>query len=77
MTVITREYAAGALLAEVCNINFDPLKTITLRCAKTPVSVEYLTGAGTWEALPFTAEGDNIKLPYPLACYELVILKVR
>ena len=77
VTVITREYADGTQLAEVCNINFDPLKNITLRCAKTPVSVEYLTGAGSWEALPFTAEGENIKLPYPLGCYELVILKVR
>ncbi len=76
VTVITREYTDGALLAEVCNINFDPLKSVTLRCACTPEKIEFLTGSGQWQALPFTVDGENIKIPYTLGCYELVILKI-
>ena len=77
VTVITREYADGALLAEICNINFDPLKTLSLRCAKMPLKIEYLTGAGSWEEIPFTVEEGLVRIEYPLGCYELVLLKIR
>ena len=76
VTVITREYADGSLLAEVCNINFDPLKEITLHCAKIPSKIEFLQGDGTWKELPFTVENDDVKVAYQLDCYELVILKI-
>ena len=78
VTVITREYEDGSLLAEVCNINFDPLKTIELRCAKTPEKIEYLTGVeGAWQEIPFRVEGDKVFIDYELACYELAVLKIR
>ena len=76
VTVITREYADGALLAEVCNINFDPLKTITLHCAKTPEKMEYLAGDGTWQPADFTIDGKAVKVNCSLACYELVIFRI-
>ena len=77
VTVITREYTDGSLLAEVCNINFDPLKTLQLRFARIPSKIEYLTGAGNWEELPFTVEDGLVKVERTLGCYELVILKVN
>lgn len=76
VTVITREYDNGALLAEVCNINFDPMKSIELRCAKTPEKVEYLAGDGSWHDACCTIEGEKVKLEYKLDCYELVILRI-
>ena len=77
VTVITRAYPEGGLLAEVCNINFDPLKRIALRCAETPSCVERLTGAGEWIEVPFEAEGDTVTVEIPLACYELAVLRLK
>ena len=77
VTVITRQYAGGGLLAEVCNINFDPLKNIELHCAVTPSKVEYLAGDGTWQEANYTAADGVIKLDYSLGCYELVILRIN
>jgi len=76
VTVITREYEDKSILCEVCNINFDPLKAIDLRCAKTPEKIEYLAGDGTWKNANFTVEGETVKVSYPLSCYELVIFRI-
>ena len=77
VTVITREYDDKSILCEVCNINFDPLKEISLRCAKTPEKIEYLAGDGSWHEMPFTLDGNTVKIARTLACYELVIFKIR
>ena len=61
----------------MCNINFDPLKNIELHCAKTPSTVEYLAGDGTWQEAHYTAADGVIKLDYSLGCYELVILRIN
>ena len=76
VTLITREYEDSSILCEVCNINFDPLKIIELRCAKTPEKIEYLAGDGTWKSADFTVENETVKVNYPLNCYELVIFKL-
>jgi hypothetical protein len=76
VTLITREYPDGAILAEICNINFDPPKKIGLRCAACPHKVEHLTGEGKWVSVPFTAAADGISVEYPLGCYELVVLRL-
>jgi hypothetical protein len=76
VTLITREYEDSSILCEVCNINFDPLKVIELRCAKTPEKIEYLAGDGTWKSADFTVENETVKVNYPLNCYELVIFKL-
>ena len=77
VTVITLEYSDGALLTEVCNINFDPLKRIALRCAKTPSRVERLTGAGEWAEASFEVKGETVTVEIPLGCYELAVLKLK
>ena len=77
ITVVTRKYPDGAILAEVCNLNFDPLKQIALRCAAAPREVERLTGDGKWVRTPFQADGDCIRADIPLACYELAVLRIR
>ena len=76
ITVITREYEDKSILCEVCNINFDPLKEISLRCAEVPEKIEYLAGDGTWHDMPFTLEDDTVKIKHTLACYELMIFKI-
>ena len=76
VTLVTREYPDGAILAEICNINFDPLKKIGLRCAACPHKVERLTGEGKWVSVPFTAAAGGISVEYPLGCYELAVLKL-
>ena len=77
VTVITREYPDGSILAELCNINFDPLKTIELHCGRTPESIEYLTGDGQWKKASYEVSENVVKLNHELGCYELVILKIR
>ena len=77
ITALARKYPDGTVLAEICNINFDPLKKISLRCAEIPIEVERLTGDGTWVKAPFEADGNIIKVNIPLACYELAILRIR
>ena len=77
ITVVTRQYPDGAILAEVCNLNFDPLKQIALRCAAAPREVERLTGDGKWVRTPFQTDGDCIRADIPLACYELAVLRIR
>lgn len=76
ITVITREYSDGALLAEVCNINFDPLKGIQLVCGKVPEKVQVLLGDGSWSEVPFTVENGTVRIGCTLGCYELVVLKI-
>lgn len=77
VTVLTRKYSDGAILAEICNINFDPLKKIALQCAEIPREVEHLAGNGTWVKTAFEADGDCINVNIPLGCYELAILRIR
>ena len=77
VTVLARKYPDGAVIAEVCNINFDPLKKIALRCAEIPREVEHLAGDGTWVKTAFEADGDCIRVNIPLACYELTVLRIR
>ena len=77
VTVLTRKYSDGAVLAEICNINFDPLEKISLRCAEAPREIERLAGDGTWVKAPFEADGSFVEVNIPLACYELAILRIR
>ena len=77
VTVLARKYSDGAVLAEVCNINFDPLKKIALQCAGIPREVERLAGDGTWVKAAFEEENGIVKVDIPLACYELAVLRIR
>lgn len=77
VTVLTRTYPDGAVLAAVCNINFDPLHFVELHCAKVPRRVEYLDGEGAWQPMDFSVNGQAIRLERPLGCYELVILRLQ
>ena len=76
ITLITRKYPDGAILAEVCNINFDPLKRIALRCAALPRKVERLTGEGKWIPVPFGSTDNGISVEWSLGCYELTVLRL-
>ena len=76
ITALTREYEDGSLLLLVCNINFDRLEKIALRCAKQPEKILRLTPGGSWEECPFTAEEENIFVRHSMECYDLEVFRI-
>ena len=74
--VLTRAYEDGRVLCYICNLNFDPMETVTLRCGAEPARVEELTPEGEWREAPFRREGENIVLDRSLNCYETLILRL-
>ena len=74
--VLTRAYEDGRVLCYICNLNFDPMETVTLRCGAEPARVEELTPGGEWRELSFRKEGENIVLDRSLNCYETLIVRL-
>ncbi|MBQ9337815.1 MAG: hypothetical protein IJS14_11035 [Lentisphaeria bacterium] len=76
MMLVRRKPDGSAILA-VFNLNFDPLKQISIRCAAVPQKVEILANNGVWQPAGTEFSGDVLKVAKPMACYETVILKIR
>ena len=74
--VLTRAYEDGRVLCYICNLNFDPMETVTLRCGAEPVRIEELAPGGEWRELPFRKEGENIVLDRSLNCYETLVVRL-
>ena len=67
----------GYDLLFVTNLNFDPMKTVDVRCGVRPASVEALEGDGTWQAVPFRHENGCVRIGKSLACYGCAVFRIR
>ncbi len=76
ITLLSRINSEGELLLMACNLNFDELDELKLRCAKRPSQVRRCNCEGVWEECPFRVEGENIILQLPMGCYDLELLKL-
>ena len=75
-TILWRRRRDGSALLGIFNLSFDAMPEIGVRCGTEPVSVEKLSPAGTWEALPFEWAAPQLRIPQTLECYECLILRV-
>ena len=76
ITALTRITAENELLLMVCNLNFDELESLKVRCAQTPSKVLRLTCDGVWEECSFSGEGEVIHIDRPMGCYDLEVFKL-
>ena len=73
---VAREKADGSLLLAAVNLNFDALDTLDLRVAKRPAKLELMADDGTWKPLEFAAEGDVLRLPIQIPCYDAAVVRM-
>ena len=73
LRALSREHEDGSLLLLVCNINFDRLEELAVRCAKLPGKILRLTPGGKWEECSFTVDGETVFIGQPMNCYDLEI----
>lgn len=76
MLSIARKANDGAKLIMICNLGFDALETLDIKFADA-ASVQYLDADGVWKDAEFTVNGDTVIIDRPVACYEVVILKIK
>ena len=76
MLSIARKANDGAKLIMICNLGFDALDTLDIRFAGA-AGVKYLDADGVWKDAEFTVNGDTVTINRPVACYEVVILKIK
>ena len=77
ITALTRITAENELLLMVCNLNFDELESLKVRCAQRPSKVLRLTCDGVWEECSFSGEGEVIHIDRPMGCYDLEVFKLN
>lgn len=75
ITALSRQCEDGSLMMLVCNLNFDELDELKIRCAKEPSKVTRLTPEGLWKECGFRVENDNIFIDRSMGCYDLEIFK--
>lgn len=76
--VLTRENSAGETILAACNLNFEPVENLAVRCAVRPEKLQVLTPAGEWEEMPFEWQENGVAvLPLRMACYALAVLRIR
>ncbi len=68
---------SGETILGVFNLNFDTMKTLSIRCARTPTEIERLGGDGVWRRESFISENGVALLPIPLTCYDCAFLKIK
>lgn len=74
---LTRKNSSGETILTVGNLNFDPVENLAIRCAVEPENICKLTPAGNWEKVDFRWENGVAITDIPVACYELIALKLK
>ncbi len=77
ITALTRKYQDGSILLMACNINFDDLDELHVRCAKLPEKIERLSTEGIWENCRFRIEDNNVFIDRKMGCYNLEIFRLK
>ena len=73
---LTRQMNDGGKLVMLCNLGFDALDDIELKFPGAS-KVEILSADGKWEAADAKVSGETLVIAKPVACYEVVIIKIK
>ena len=74
---LTRVTKDGATLLAACNLNFEPVEKLALRCAEKPVEIRNLTPEGTWKKINFEWKNGIAILPHRMECYAFSVFKIK
>ena len=74
--LLERKLKSGADVLGIFNLGFDPMETVSIRCAAKPAKAEILQASGRWKALPFNWNKGIMELPVRLECYELAVFRI-
>ena len=74
--LLERKLKSGADVLGIFNLGFDPMETVSIRCAAKPAKAESLQASGRWKALPFNWNKGIMELPVRLECYELAVFRI-
>ncbi|MCQ2379559.1 MAG: hypothetical protein MJ025_01355 [Victivallaceae bacterium] len=66
----------GGVLGAICNIGYDKLDTISLTSSFQVKTAELLQGDGSWKAVDFKQNGDQLEISKSVSCQEFVIFKL-
>ena len=74
--LLQRKLKSGADMLGIFNLGFDPMETVSIRCAGKPAKAELLQAGGRWKVLPFNWNKGIMELPVRLECYEPAIIRI-
>lgn len=76
VTLLQRKSKTGETVLGLFNLNFDPMDTVSIRCAKKPGKAELLQPNGRWKKLTFEWKKGIMELPVRLECYEPAVFRI-
>ena len=74
--LLHRQLKSGESVLGIFNLCFDPMDTVSIRCAKKPVKAEILQAHGRWKELAFKWGKGVMELPVRLECYEPAVIRI-
>ena len=74
--LLQRKLKSGEDVLGIFNLSFDPMDTVSIRCAKKPAKVEILQTNGRWKVLLFDWNKGVMELPVRLECYEPAVFRI-
>lgn len=74
---LTRNAKDGKTVLAVCNLNFEPVKKLALRCAEKPEKVQILMPSGKWKNIGFNWKNGIAEFDHRMECYAFSVFKIR
>ena len=74
--LLQRESESGETVLGVFNLGFDPMDSVSIRCARQPDKTEFLQADGRWKKVTFDWTKGILKLPVRLECYEPAVFRI-
>ena len=75
--VFSRKLKSGEDVLAIYSLSFDRIDPIHIRCAKKPVSVEWLTPDGKWQKANCEYANNILTVKYGLEFFECLFLKIK
>ena len=73
--MLQRKLRSGEDVLGIFNLGFDPMETVSVRCARKPAKAEILQPNGRWKELTFRWNKGIMELPVRLECYEPAVIR--
>jgi hypothetical protein len=77
VSVFSRKMKSGEDVLAIYALSFDRIDPIHIRCAKKPVSVEWLTPDGKWKKADCEYANNILTVKYGLEFFECLFLKIK
>ncbi|MBQ9336868.1 MAG: hypothetical protein IJS14_06185 [Lentisphaeria bacterium] len=74
--LLHRKISSGEDVLGLFNLGFDPMDTLSVRCARKPAGVKFLQANGRWKTLPVRWEKGILDLSVRLECYEPAVFRI-